>query len=63
MLGQTPEDAFAHPGIERDVLTSWEDFMSGNGSRGQIVRAAINLSWRRCRQSTSTIAATRRRCR
>jgi len=51
VLGQTPEDAFAHPGIERDVLTSWEDFMSGNGSRGQIVRAAINLSWRRCRQS------------
>ncbi|MBV8918468.1 MAG: sigma 54-interacting transcriptional regulator [Bradyrhizobium sp.] len=49
--GQTPEDAFAHPGIERDVLTSWEDFMSGNGSRGQIVRAAINQSWRRCRQS------------
>jgi transcriptional regulator of acetoin/glycerol metabolism len=50
-LGQTPEDAFAHPGIERDVLTSWEDFLSGNGSRGPIVRAAINQSWRRCRQS------------
>jgi transcriptional regulator of acetoin/glycerol metabolism len=51
VLGQTPEDAFAHPGIERDVLTSWEDFLSGNGSRGPIVRAAINQSWRRCRQS------------
>jgi transcriptional regulator of acetoin/glycerol metabolism len=51
VLGQTPEDAFAHPGIERDVLTSWEDFLSGNGGRGPIVRAAINQSWRRCRQS------------
>src|SRR5579864_330602 len=51
VLGQTPEDAFAHPGIERDVLTSWEDFLSGNGSRGPVVRAAINESWRRCQLS------------
>lgn len=51
MLGQTPEDAFANPGIEGDVLSSWEDFLSGNRARRPVVRAAINDSWRRCRQS------------
>lgn len=52
MLGQTPEDAFANPGIERDVLTSWERFLSGTGSsRRQVVRSAITDSWQRCQQS------------
>ena len=32
VLGQTPEEAFANPGIERDVLTNWERFLSGSGS-------------------------------
>ena len=49
MLGQTPEDAFANPGIERDVLTSWERFLSGSRSTGRhVVRAAITDSWQRC---------------
>jgi len=54
VLVQTPEDAFANPGIERDVLTSWELFLSGNNinsATAQVVRAAINDSWRRCQQS------------
>ncbi|UPK40793.1 sigma-54-dependent Fis family transcriptional regulator (plasmid) [Bradyrhizobium sp. 186] len=52
MLGQTPEDAFANPGIERDVLTSWERFLSGSSSsRRQVVRSAITDSWQRCQQS------------
>ncbi|WGR96542.1 sigma-54-dependent Fis family transcriptional regulator [Bradyrhizobium sp. ISRA443] len=51
MLGQTPEEAFANPDVERDVLTSWERFMSGTGAGGQVVRPAINDSWRRSRQS------------
>ncbi|WP_245509273.1 sigma-54-dependent Fis family transcriptional regulator [Bradyrhizobium zhanjiangense] len=51
MLGQTPEEAFANPGIERAVLTSWERFMSGSGVGGQVVRPAINESWRRSQQS------------
>ncbi|MBR0709818.1 sigma-54-dependent Fis family transcriptional regulator [Bradyrhizobium liaoningense] len=52
MLGQTPEDAFATPGIERDVLTSWERFLSGSSSaRQQVVRSAITDSWQRCQQS------------
>lgn len=52
MLGQTPEDAFANPGIERDVLTSWERFLSGSSSsRQQVVRSAITDSWQRCQQS------------
>lgn len=52
MLGQTPKDAFATPGIERDVLTSWERFLSGSGStRRQVVRSAITDSWQRCQQS------------
>jgi transcriptional regulator of acetoin/glycerol metabolism len=52
VLGQTPEDAFANPGIERDVLTSWEHFLSGSGStRRHVVRAAITESWQRCRTS------------
>jgi sigma-54 dependent transcriptional regulator, acetoin dehydrogenase operon transcriptional activator AcoR len=51
VLGQTPEDAFANPGIERDVLTNWENFLSGAGIGRQVVRAAINESWQRCRQS------------
>ncbi|GLR88942.1 sigma-54-dependent Fis family transcriptional regulator [Bradyrhizobium iriomotense] len=52
MLGQTPEEAFANPGIERDVLTSWEHFLSGSGStRQQVVRSAITDSWQRCQQS------------
>jgi transcriptional regulator of acetoin/glycerol metabolism len=50
-LGQTPEDAFANPGIERDVLTNWENFLSGTSIGRQVVRAAIDESWRRCRQS------------
>jgi sigma-54 dependent transcriptional regulator, acetoin dehydrogenase operon transcriptional activator AcoR len=52
VLGQTPEDAFANPGIERDVLTNWEHFLSGSSSTGrQVVRAAITDSWQRCQQS------------
>jgi sigma-54 dependent transcriptional regulator, acetoin dehydrogenase operon transcriptional activator AcoR len=51
VLGQTPEDAFANPGIERDVLTNWENFLSGTSMGRQVVRAAINESWRRCQQS------------
>ncbi|OAE99857.1 AAA family ATPase [Bradyrhizobium centrolobii] len=52
MLGQTPEDAFAHPGIERDVLTSWERFLSGSSSTSRpVVRAAITDSWQRCQKS------------
>jgi transcriptional regulator of acetoin/glycerol metabolism len=52
VLGQTPEDAFANPGIERDVLTSWERFLSGSSSsRRQVVRSAITDSWQRCQQS------------
>jgi transcriptional regulator of acetoin/glycerol metabolism len=50
-LGQTPQDAFANPGIERDVLTSWENFMSGHGAGRQVVRAAITDSWQRSQQS------------
>nr|WP_246820104.1 sigma 54-interacting transcriptional regulator [Bradyrhizobium iriomotense] len=51
-MGQTPEDAFATPGIERDVLTSWERFLSGSSSaRQQVVRSAITDSWQRCQQS------------
>jgi sigma-54 dependent transcriptional regulator, acetoin dehydrogenase operon transcriptional activator AcoR len=51
VLGQTPEDAFANPSIERDVLTNWENFLSGTSIGRQVVRAAIDQSWRRCRQS------------
>ncbi|MHC2621220.1 transcriptional regulator of acetoin/glycerol metabolism [Bradyrhizobium huanghuaihaiense] len=51
MLGQTPEEAFANPGIERDVLTSWEHFLSGTGAGGRVVRPAINDSWLRSRKS------------
>lgn len=51
MLGQTPEEAFANPGIERAVLTSWERFLSGAGAGGQVVRPAINDSWRRSQKS------------
>jgi sigma-54 dependent transcriptional regulator, acetoin dehydrogenase operon transcriptional activator AcoR len=51
VLGQTPEDAFANPGIERDVLTNWENFLSGSSIGREVVRAAINESWQRCRQS------------
>lgn len=51
MLGQTPEEAFANPGIERAVLTSWERFMSGTGAGGQVVRPAIDDSWRRSQKS------------
>lgn len=52
MLGQTPEDAFANPGIERDVLTSWERFMSGgDGTSRHAVRAAITDSWQRSQKS------------
>ena len=50
MLGQTLEDAFANPSIERDVLTNWENFLSGASVGRQVVRAAINESWQRCRQ-------------
>ncbi|QOZ47585.1 sigma-54-dependent Fis family transcriptional regulator [Bradyrhizobium sp. CCBAU 53340] len=50
-MGQTPEEAFANPGIERDILTSWERFMSGTGVGGQVVRPAIDDSWRRSRKS------------
>lgn len=52
MLGQTPEEAFANPGIERDVLTSWEHFLSGTGTGRQVVRPAIDDSWRRCQKSS-----------
>jgi transcriptional regulator of acetoin/glycerol metabolism len=52
VLGQTPEDAFANPGIERDVLTSWERFLSGSGSTSRkVVRATITDSWQRCQKS------------
>jgi hypothetical protein len=51
VLGQTPEDAFANPGIERDVLTSWERFLSGSDSASrQVVRATITDSWQRCQK-------------
>nr|WP_249158541.1 sigma-54-dependent Fis family transcriptional regulator [Bradyrhizobium jicamae] len=51
-MGQTPEEAFATPGIERDVLTNWERFLSGSGNaRQEVVRSAITDSWQRCQQS------------
>ncbi|MDA9399595.1 ATPase AAA [Bradyrhizobium sp. CCBAU 45389] len=38
--------------MERDVLTSWERFLSGSSSaRQQVVRSAITDSWQRCQQS------------
>ena len=51
MLGQTPEEAFANPDIARDVLTNWEHFLSGTNAGRQVVRPAINDSWRRCQRS------------
>lgn len=51
MLGQTPEDAFANPGIERDVLTSWERFLSGVNAGRHVVRGSITESWQRCQKS------------
>lgn len=51
MLGQTPEDAFANPDIERDVLTSWERFLSGVNAGRPVVRGSITDSWQRCQES------------
>lgn len=51
MLGQTPEDAFANPGIERDVLTSWERFLSGVNAGRHVMRGSITDSWQRCQKS------------
>lgn len=51
MLGQTVEDSFANPDIERDVRANWENFLSGGGSARHVVREVIDASWQRCQVS------------
>jgi transcriptional regulator of acetoin/glycerol metabolism len=42
-------EAFAHPGLDREVLDAWERLVSGGQPERETVRGVIAESWLRCR--------------